>query len=55
MQLFSNRVSTAIQTFIMTCQLKSKTAPQTVKMIKKLNDQWSIVNNYKGLSVNVSV
>lgn len=54
MQLFSNRVSTAIQTCILTGQLKSTTAPQTVKMIKKLNDLLDCLNSSSLFNSNPS-
>lgn len=54
MQLFSYRVSTAIQTCIMTGQLKSTTAPQTVKMIKKLNDLLDCLNSSSLFNSNPS-
>jgi len=45
MQLFSNKVATTMKTCIMTQQLKSKTAPNTVEMIKKLNDLLDCLNS----------
>lgn len=54
MQLFSHRVATAMQTCIMTGQLKSHTAPQTVKMIKNLNDLLDCLNSSSMFSSNPS-
>lgn len=54
MQLFSNRVVTAMKTCIMTGQLKSQTAPQTVKMIKKLNDLMDCLNSNSLFNSNPS-
>lgn len=45
MQLFSNIVATTMKTCIMTQQLKSKTAPNTVEMIKQLNDLLDCLNS----------
>lgn len=38
MQLFTNKVATTMKTCIKTQQLKSKTTPNTVEMIKQLNN-----------------
>lgn len=54
MQLFSNRVVTAMKSCIMTGQLKSQTAPQTVKMIKKLNDLMDCLNSNSLFNSNPS-
>jgi len=45
MQLFSHRVATAIKTCIMTQQLQSRTASQTVEMIKKFNNLLDCLNS----------
>jgi len=54
LQLFSNRVVTAMQTCIMTGQLDSQTAPQTVQMIKKLNDLLDCLNSSSLFNSNPS-
>jgi len=45
LHLFSNRVVTAMKTCIMAGQLDSQTAPQTVQMVKNLNDLLDCLNS----------
>ncbi|KAL4085131.1 hypothetical protein QTP88_027423 [Uroleucon formosanum] len=45
MQLFSHRVATAMKTCIMTQQLQSRTASQTVEMITKFNNLLDCLNS----------
>jgi len=45
MQLFSNSMAASMETCMMTKQLQSKTAPQTLLLIKKLNNLLDVLNS----------
>jgi len=45
MQLFSNSMSATMESCILTKQLKSKTAPHTMEMIKDLNNLLDVLNS----------